>query len=200
MLHTATGDHERAIHHGRESMAVGRRIGERRVVAVGAMALGWAVAGAGDLVAGRRLLAEAVEMAVEIHQMWTAAMSRLLLARTLLRASNVAGGAVADPAAAIRALRLAVRGFTEEDDVGNVLSSLLAGAHALLLLGREADGAAMAAGVRREVARRGLNFEPADPVGTAALNAALAATGPAGETGAASSTAAMIALLGAAAG
>jgi hypothetical protein len=91
-----------------------------------------------------------------------------------------------------------------------VLATLLAGAHALLLLGRAGDGATLAAAVRREAARRALVFEAADPIGTMALNEALAATGsagngtapdePSGGSGAGGGTAAMIALLDAGAG
>ena len=196
LLHTATGGYEAATEHGREAMAVGRRIGERRLVASGTMALGWARAGAGDLAEGRRLLTTAAEMAIEIRQTWTTAMCRLLLGRALLRASPAAASPVpADPAAAVRALRLAVRQFAEEDDVGNVLSTLLAGAHALLLLGRAGDGTTLAGAVRREAARRALVFEPADPIGTAALDEALAATGLAGGAAAELDRAAMIALL-----
>ncbi|MFI5888729.1 hypothetical protein ACIA5D_01270 [Actinoplanes sp. NPDC051513] len=51
------------------------------------------------------------------------------------------------------ALRAAVRLFEEEDDVGNTLGCLLAGALALLLLGRDDDGTTLAAAVRREADR-----------------------------------------------
>jgi hypothetical protein len=149
-----------------------------------------------DLAEGRRLLTEAIERAVAIGQTWTTAMCRLLLGRTLLR-----GTPPTDPAGAVTALRLAVRDFAEEDDVGNVLICLLAGAHALILLGRAEDGARLAAAVRREAARRGLVFEPADPIGSAALNAALAGLGPgpyaAGQDDDELDQAAMIALFGA---
>ena len=194
LLRTATGDYEGGVAHGRESIAMGRRIGEQRLVATGAMALGWALAGAGDLAEGRRLLTTAVATAIEIKQTWTAAMSGLLLGRVLLRGSD------ADPAAAVGALRLAVRRFAEEDDATNLLITLLSGALALLGLGRAEDGAALAAAVRREAGRRGLIVEPGDPIGTAALNEALAKAGPAGSTAATLDQTAMIALLDAGAG
>ncbi|MFF5293305.1 BTAD domain-containing putative transcriptional regulator [Paractinoplanes globisporus] len=166
LLYTVMGDYERAAAQGREVMAIGHRIGHQRLVASGSEALGWALTSAGDLAEGSRLLSSAAETAEGIQQTWTAAMSRLFLARTLLRAG--------DPAAAAGVLRLAIRGFSEEDDIANVLTCLLTGALTLLRLGRHEDGATLAAGVRREVARRGLSIEPGDPLGSAALDEALA--------------------------
>jgi hypothetical protein len=116
-------------------------------------------------------------------------MSRLLLGRALLVAGT-------EPDTALAALRVAVREFRAEDDVSNLLSCLLAAAHAMLLQGRDDDGVALAASVRHEAARRGLNFEPVDPPGAAALNAALAhATPAAGASTRILDEAAMIALL-----
>ncbi|WP_433368791.1 BTAD domain-containing putative transcriptional regulator [Actinoplanes sp. CA-142083] len=192
MLRTALGDFDGAVADGRGAMALGQEIGEQRLVAAGAMVLGWALAGAGDVAEGRRLLTTAVGMAAAIGQTWTAAYSHLLLGRVLLRPPS-------DPAAALASLREAVRLFQEEDDVGNVLGGLLAGALALLLLGRHDDGATLAAAVRREAARRGLIYEPGDPIGSAALDAALAAAGETSRDPAELDRAAMTALLDAAA-
>jgi hypothetical protein len=80
----------------------------------------------------------------------------------------------ADPAAALGLLRRAASLFAGEDDVGNVLACLHTGAYALTEVGRMADGAALAAAVEREATRRGLSAGSLDPIGTAALEAALA--------------------------
>ncbi len=166
LLRTALADYAAGAARARDAMAVARRIGEVRLVAAGAMTLGWAQAGAGEIEAGRRTLAEAIETAASIDQHWTRAMSEMLLARCLLRESP-------DPAAALAMLRLAVARFVDEDDVGNVLSCLQTGALALTLSGRVAEGATLAAAVRRHEVRRGLDVAAGDPIGSAALAAAL---------------------------
>src|SRR3954451_22747242 len=83
------------------------------------------------------------------------------------------------PAAALPLIRRALRRFTAEDDVGNVLVCLLSGAWALALTGRATDAAALRCGVRRQAVRRGLHPEATDPAGTAALAAALTTLTPA---------------------
>lgn len=164
-------DYPAAAEQGRRAMALARRIGQEWVVASGAMTLGWALLGAGEIRAGRETLTEAITRAEAVGQQWTTALSNLLLARGLLRSS---ASEPADPDAALGLLRRATALFAEEDDVGNVLACLYTGAYALIEVGRVADGAALAAAVEREATRRGLYAGSMDPVGTAALEAALA--------------------------
>ncbi|MFC3735900.1 BTAD domain-containing putative transcriptional regulator [Paractinoplanes deccanensis] len=176
LLRSATGRYEEAVAEGRHAMAVGRRIGEERLVAAGEMTLGWALAAGGDPRAGRRELTGAIRRATAIGQRWTTAMSELLLGRALLLST---GDEPADPAAALAALRRAVDHFTAEDDVGNVLACLFTGAQALIAAGRRGDGVTLAAAVRRNAARRGISPGAADPLGAAALADLLAGVDPA---------------------
>jgi predicted ATPase/DNA-binding SARP family transcriptional activator len=179
LLQTGRGDHAAAVEHGHRAVAVARRFGAEWQVANGTMALGWALVGAGETSAGRATLAEAIAQAEAIGQRWTTAMSTLMLARARLRAPAPASASAsvsepADPAAALGLLRRAASLFAGEDDVGNVLACLHTGAYALTEVGRMADGAALAAAVEREATRRGLSAGSLDPIGTAALEAALA--------------------------
>ena len=190
---TATGDFEEAARRAYEATAVATELGDQRLAASGEIALGWALAGNGDIAAGHQAMAAGIDRAAALGQTWTTAMGRLLLARCLLNTTAAAPAGPAPlsgrdlhtvpagrgPEAALAALRTAVGEFAHEDDVGNVLNCLLAGALALLRLGRTAEGATLAAAVRREVTRRGLDPESADPAGTAALDAALADFEPA---------------------
>jgi len=164
-------DYPAAAEQARRAIAVARRIGQDWLIAVGAMTLGWALVGAGEIRAGREALTEALARAEAIGLQWTTGMSSLLLARGLLRSS---ASDPADPIAALALLRRATALFADEDDVCNVLAGLHAGAYALIVVGRVADGAALAAAVEREGARRGLYPASIDPVGMAALEAALA--------------------------
>ncbi|XVU24112.1 AfsR/SARP family transcriptional regulator [Actinoplanes sp. CA-054009] len=84
LLLTALGRYREAAEQGRRAMSVGRRVGEERLVAAGAMTLGWAQAAGGEAEQGRRTLAEAIRRATAIGQRWTTAMSELLLGRALL--------------------------------------------------------------------------------------------------------------------
>ena len=83
--------------------------------------------------------------------------------------------------------------------MGNVLACLHTGAYALIEVGRPADGAALAEAVKREATRRGLYAGSLDPIGAAALEAALARIGRAvtGREADPLDEPAMLALLGA---
>jgi tetratricopeptide (TPR) repeat protein len=179
LLHSALGDYDRATACGRQAMDRGAEIGETWLVAAGAMTLGWALVGRGELDQGRRRLREAITTAASIDQRWMRAMSELLLARALLRDD----GTGADPEAALVVLERAVTGFDDDNDVGNVLAGLQTSALALAMTGRFAEAATLAAAVRRAAVRRGLKPEAADPLGVAATTALLAGTTPATESG-----------------
>jgi hypothetical protein len=112
------------------------------------------------------VLTRAAEHAASIRQNWITAMSELMLARALLTGEP-------DPDEALKVLRRALHRFAEDDDVGNVLASMHTGSYALVLTGRETEGATLLAAVRRYAARRGIDPDAADPVGAAALESAL---------------------------
>ncbi|MCM4083383.1 AfsR/SARP family transcriptional regulator [Paractinoplanes hotanensis] len=89
---TFRGDFDRGVEPARRSLALARRIGEEWIVPAATASLGAALAGAGRLAEGRRVLAEAGAAAVALRQTWTAAMSDLLLARALLDGTEPAPG------------------------------------------------------------------------------------------------------------
>jgi len=196
LLSAQRGDYAAAVDQGHLAIAVARRFGEDWQIANGMISLGWAQVGAGESAVGCATLAEATARAEAIGQRWTTAMSTLVLARARLRA---AASEPADPAAALVLLRRAARLFAGEDDVGNVLACLHTGAYALIEVGRPADGAALAEAVKREATRRGLYAGSLDPIGAAALEAALARIGRAvtGREADPLDEPAMLALLGA---
>jgi hypothetical protein len=183
LLWTVFGDCALAAVRARESIKVSVRVGERWATPAGEMALGAALTGLGELEKARTVLEGAASHASALRQNWIAGMSELLLARAWLapthpapaNALKAAGGAPAgpDPVAALRAVGAALIRFREEDDVGNVLSCLHTGAHAITLGGEPARGATLLAAVRRHGSRRGLRPDLTDPATTAALDAAL---------------------------
>lgn len=164
---SARGDFERGVEWARRATALARETGEAYVGASATMSLGTALAGAGRVAEGRRVLAEAQQRARAVHQAWTTAMSGLLLARALLVA----------PARSVEALatvRESLALFADEDDIGNVLACLHTGAYALALDGRPDEGATLLAAVRRSAVRRGLNLDATDPPRAAGLATVLA--------------------------
>jgi hypothetical protein len=178
------GDFARARDRARESMELGREVGEQWIVAGGEMTLGASLLGLGETATGRAVLVSAHERAEVVGQSWAAAMADLLLARSMLTAAVALPAAQrsAEVGAALPVLRRALARFLGEDDVSNVLGSLQSGALALVLAGRAAEGARMLAGVRRIAVRRGLRPDATDPAGAAALAAALTGTAePPGE-------------------
>ena len=171
LFRSAGGDFARAAEAARRSMTMARADGEDWIVPAATMSLGPALTGAGRVAQGRRVLARAAVRADAEHQNWTAAMSELLLARSLL--IDGPDGSAARPPEALVVARRALRRFAEEDDVGNVLASLHTGAYALTLAGRPGDGATLLAAVRRTAARRGLSLDKTALLPDAALRAAL---------------------------
>ncbi|MBL7253643.1 BTAD domain-containing putative transcriptional regulator [Paractinoplanes lichenicola] len=163
------GDFERAIAPARRSIARSTTLGEEWIRPAAEMSLGAALAGAGELDEGRRVLAAAREQAIARGQGWTAAMCGLLLARALLARP-------AQPGAALSVVREALDLFDAEDDVGNVLAGLHTGAYAMVLTGRVAEAARLLVAVRRAAGRRGLDPDLADPIRAAALAAAIPQT------------------------
>ncbi|MBM2617706.1 winged helix-turn-helix domain-containing protein [Actinoplanes sp. LDG1-06] len=85
------GDFDRAVAPAHRSMEAARAIGEEWILPAATMSLGAALAGAGEIEEGRRVLARAGAEAVAARQGWTAAMCGLLRARALLTAGP--GGA-----------------------------------------------------------------------------------------------------------
>ncbi|HEX8930234.1 MAG TPA: AfsR/SARP family transcriptional regulator, partial [Actinomycetota bacterium] len=165
----SNGDFAQAATWARRSMTLAREIGEDWILPAAAMSLGPALVDSGQVAQGRAVLTGAAQRAAELHQNWTAAMSEMMLARALL----TDGDDGMRPADALVMLRRALSRFVEEDDVGNVLSCMHTGAYALVLTGRVTEGATLLAAVRRYAARRGIDPDTADPVRTAALEAAL---------------------------
>ncbi|BEL06737.1 hypothetical protein Q0Z83_049280 [Actinoplanes sichuanensis] len=164
LFHSAEGAFGRAVISAREAVAQARAIGADWFLPAASVALGAALAGDRQVEQGRRVLTRAAEEAIASHQNWTAALSRLRLARTLLVGDP-------DPARALTVLRPALACFTEEDDVSNTLVGLRTGALALALDGRPRDGAIVLAGADRCADRRGLDVT--GPGLAAALTAAL---------------------------
>ncbi|AGZ45411.1 BTAD domain-containing putative transcriptional regulator [Actinoplanes friuliensis] len=163
LLWSLWGDFDRSRLRATESIAVSRRIGEEWIEPAGAMTLGTALVGLGQVEEGRTVLADAAAHAGRLGQNWIAGMSELLLARSWLQVADPS------PAAALDALRGAVDRFREEDDIGDVLACLHSGAYALVLSGRLAEGATLLASVRRHGRRRGMSLEASDPATSAAL-------------------------------
>ncbi|WP_164842195.1 ATP-binding protein [Actinoplanes solisilvae] len=184
----------RGVEWARRATALAEEVGEEYVGASAQMSLGTALAGAGRVAEGRRVLAGAQERARAVRQAWTTAMSGLLLSRALLMGEpgrpdgklpgepgrpggkllGEPGGAGGKPTEALAVLRESLAIFADEDDVGNVLACLHTGAYALALDGRPDDGAALLAAVHRAAARRGLELDAIDPPRAAGLAIVLA--------------------------
>ncbi|WP_250027189.1 BTAD domain-containing putative transcriptional regulator [Paractinoplanes maris] len=161
------GESDRALAPAHRSMTLARELGEEWILPASTMSLGAALAGAGDVLEGRRVLARAGEEAVARGQIWTAAMSGLLLARALLTEGPV------EPGAALAVLRQALDRFTDEDDIGNLIAGLHTGAYALARTGRIDEAARLLVATRRAAARRGLDPDAIDPIRAAGLAAAI---------------------------
>ncbi|MGK5678639.1 BTAD domain-containing putative transcriptional regulator [Actinoplanes sp. URMC 104] len=160
------GEFDRAVTQAGKAMELAGQVGEKYVGASAAMSLGAALTGAGQVAEGRRVLQQAHDQSLAVHQRWTAAMTGLLLARALLTGTP-------DAREALAVLRRALARFAEEDDIGNVLAGLHTGAYALALTGRAREAATLLVAVRRFAARRGIDPDATDPPRAAALAATL---------------------------
>ncbi|GAA2909411.1 hypothetical protein Acy02nite_88940 [Actinoplanes cyaneus] len=161
---TSEGSFDAAVASARDSVDRARAIGEDWFVPAASVALGAALAGAGQVAQGRAVLVGAAGDAAALKQDWTVALSGLHQARSLLIGE-------AEPRRALEVLRPALACFTAEDDVTNTLAGLRIGALALALEGRPREAALLLSGIDRCARRRGLG--PVEPGLSPDLDAAL---------------------------
>jgi predicted ATPase/DNA-binding SARP family transcriptional activator len=179
LLRLSMDDTEAAHWAATESVRIGRDVAQEWIIACGEMTLGATLVAQGRAEDGRETLRAATRRALACGQVWTAAMSDLLLARSVLAAADPA-----DPAdAALPLLRRALRRFHQEDDLSNVLAVLHTGALALAAADHSEQAAQLRAAVHQHAVRHGLRPEQTDQATATALNAILGPLQPVSTTG-----------------
>ncbi|MBT0768598.1 winged helix-turn-helix domain-containing protein [Kineosporia sp. J2-2] len=169
LLWIALGDPSRGAESARLSVELAAATGESWFGALPQVVLGAARVAQGDVEQGRRILRDAVGQAREHGYGWSGGFASLLLARSFLDD---------DPAAAFAPLREAAAWFREEDDTGQVLSTLVHGALALFRVGKPLAAATLHAAAYAEAGRRGIRLDNADPPTVTALRAEVEALDP----------------------
>jgi predicted ATPase/DNA-binding SARP family transcriptional activator len=149
-----------------QSIAVGRRLAQDWIVVGGQMALGGAYVLQGRSSDGEKTLADAAELAQRCGYLWAAGWSELGIAQSMMRRGAASGDALG-------ALRRALAWFREDEDVSYTLAVLRAGAVALMLTDRPAEGAKLRAAVSHHAERLGLWPDSIVGVGLGAVQADL---------------------------
>jgi hypothetical protein len=129
-----------------DAYLIGTELGLRWLAANAEMARGAALLMLGRTADGRQALHTAIRDALACGVDWTAAISEVILAQSLL--------ASGDPALPV--LRDALRRFRREGDLSNTLLVLHNGAHALAADGQTERAAQLRAAADRHLARRGI--------------------------------------------
>ncbi len=144
------GDPEVALAASTEAHAIATETGTTWLVAAGAMASGAALVMSGRVAEGRDRLRAAVRLADASGLVWTAALSELMQAQTLIDAGR--GGE------ALPLLRSSLLRFLGEGDLSNQLAVLHNGALALEALDEAADAALLRDVVHSHQARSGIRM------------------------------------------
>jgi predicted ATPase/DNA-binding SARP family transcriptional activator len=155
LVHPVHGDPITGLREARQAVEVGRRTGQQWIITTAELAIGGALIALGRIHEGEHTLARATALADDAHQYWTAGMTELYLARSLLQRA----WQTRDPRPAEQALTLlrhALQRFEREEDLSTALSVLHTGTLALALTGRPAQAARLRAAVHQHAVRYGL--------------------------------------------
>lgn len=165
-LHLALNNPAAAYSAATEAVRIGHELHQGWIVANGYTTAGAALLALGHQTDGQDMLRTAIRQALDCGHLWAAGYTELLLARSMLAAS--------EPTRTVLAvLRRALATLNHEDDYGNALSALYIGALVLAFAGRHEQAARLRAAVHQHALRRGLRPEETDATTTTALNAAL---------------------------
>jgi predicted ATPase/DNA-binding SARP family transcriptional activator len=171
-MHLAYGDPATCLREARQAVQVGHRTGQQWIITAAELVIGGALIALGRIDEGEQTLARATALADDAHQYWTAGMTELYLARSLLqRAWQTRQTRPAEQALTL--LRHAQQRFEREEDLATALSVLHTGTLALALTGRPAQAARLHAAVHQHAVRYGIRPERTDP-DSAASEAVLA--------------------------
>jgi predicted ATPase/DNA-binding SARP family transcriptional activator len=155
LVHLARGEAATSLREARQAAQVGHRTGQQLISTAAELLIGGALIALGRIDEGEQTLARATALADAAHQYWTAGMTELYLARSLLqRAWQTRQARPAEQALTL--LRHAQQRFEREEDLATALSVLHTGTLALALTGRPAQAARLHAAVHQHAVRYGM--------------------------------------------
>jgi predicted ATPase/DNA-binding SARP family transcriptional activator len=159
------GDPTAGLRDARQAVEVGHRAGQPWIVVTAELAIGGALTALGRIEEGEQTLARATVLADDARQYWTAGMTELYLARSLLRRAWQTHQA--QPAErALTLLRNALQRFQHEEDLCTTLSVLHTATLALALTGRPYQAARLRTAVHQHAIRYGIRPDSTDPYRT----------------------------------
>jgi tetratricopeptide (TPR) repeat protein len=162
LMRPVVGDPAGGLRDARQAVEVGRRTGQPWIVVTAELAIGGALTALGRVDEGEQTLARATVLADEARQYWTAGMTELYLARSLLQRAWLTHRT--EPAErALTLLRNAQQRFQHEEDLCTALSVLHSATLALALTGRPDQAARLRTAVHQHAIRYGISPDSIDP-------------------------------------
>lgn len=149
LLQVPDGDPQLALAAVADAQRIGGELGLDWLVVTAEMTRGAALLMLGRTTDGRQALHTAVRDALACGLNWTAAVSELMLAQSML--------ASGDPA--LPTLRSALRRFRHQGDISNILMVLHNGAQALAAAGQRERAEQLRAAVHQHIVRRGMRLD-----------------------------------------
>jgi predicted ATPase/DNA-binding SARP family transcriptional activator len=162
LMRPVFGDPATGLRDARHAVEVGLRTRQPWIVVTAELAIGGALTALGRTDEGEQTLARATVLADDARQFWTAGMTELYLARSLLqRAWQTHQSRPAERALTL--LRHAQQRFQREDDLCTALSVLHTATVALALIGRPHQAARLRTAVQQHAVRYGIRPDSTDP-------------------------------------